>query len=420
MIVDKIIRRKRDEPLSEADYSAAKKELLSELQALTEFADVDEFTPEERIARALTDDIYFARTYLPHYFKSDTQAEFHDEIFSAMDLREKPIVLTAFRGAAKSTIVMTKILKWMLYRQRRFIVEVLDTEDKAEMYTLAILTELQSNRRILQDFGLRVSKDAARGNFLSFDPETKERHCRLMAWGLQMSMRGLRDGDMRPDAVIVEDAQDSEGAMSEGRTKKAIRTIVQDYRYALAASDWFLMVIGNVIRSNSLIDQFLKKAKSWIRLIYPAERKDASGNRVATWPGPFPLEKLDQMRNDSEVGGEAVYRAEMLCEAVEMDGLFKESWFRHHDNSIYPGFNTKAMYMQCDPSFSDTGDNKAFVIGAPYALKKEDEHYGTVCDATGKPLTEGLYYVLLDIFNRKCSIDESIEVMYKWNDRWHP
>lgn len=420
MNVSELIRRRRDQPLSEADYELAKKEILNSLSAISEFSEVDEFTKEERIARAATDDIYFLRTYLPHYAKTKEQAEFHPEIFASMDLRETPIALTAFRGGAKSTVIMAKELKWLLYNQREFIVHCLDTLDKAEMYTLALLTELQSNKRIIADFGLIVAKQAARGNFQTFDPVTFETRTRVLAFSIEMDARGLRDGNTRPDAIICEDLQGNESSQSEARTKKIIRKVVQDFRFALCAHNWFLMVAGNVIRSGSVIDQFLKKAKTWKRMIFPAERRDAGGRRVATWPEIKSIADLDRDRADTEVGGENVYRAEMLCEAVEMDGTFKESWFLHHDNSIYPGLNLKNLWMQVDPSFSDIGDNKAMVIGPTWKLKKDDPHFAQCKDANGNQLKENLYYVALDVVNRQCSIDEAIEIMYRWNDRWNP
>lgn len=421
MNLDLIIRRRRNEPLTDADYDEARKALLAELESIVEFADIDGDTPAERVAKARIDKSFFARTYFPHYYTTKEKPKHEKQIFDALGTRNVPVVLTAFRHAGKSTDAMIEEAHGALFSRSQFIVHMMDSHDKAQMYTLRILTEFQHNRRILHDFGLCVKKDAAMGNFEIFDPESRSYRSRILAMGKDQNIRGAVSGNMRPDLVICEDLEDSISALNPKRTKKLVNKIVADVRFCFdeIKNNWGFIVIGNIINSGSTIDTLVKFAKRWIKVVIPVESFDKAGRRRATWPEVFPLKKLDEMRADVEIGGDAVYRREMLCQAIELEGEFSEAWFRHHSGDV-PGIDRKAMIMQIDPSFADHGDKKAMVIGPLFKLRKEDPHYNICSDATGRKLDEGEYRVALDIFCRKCSLDKLIQKMFEWDRKYKP
>jgi hypothetical protein len=435
MNLDLVIRKRRNEPLGEQDYAEARRLMLAELESLVEFSLVDGATPAERLTRASVDKSYFARTYLPHYYASSAEPDdgltpqerykqipkHERKIFEALGIRNVPVALTAFRAAGKSTDAMVEEIHSALFGTSRFIVHVMDSHDKAQMYTLRILTELQHNKRIIHDFGLCVKLDAGMGDFEIFDAKTGQHRSRIYAMGIKMSIRGLISGNTRPDLVICEDLQNSDTAINPKLTKKLLNKLLADIRFCFdqIRGSWGFIVIGNIICSGSVIDVLMKKATRWMKVVIPVEYYDKAGRRRSIWPEVFPLAKLDEMRADVEVGGDAVYRREMLCQAIELEGEFSESWFRHHKNDL-PGLDRKAMIMQIDPSFADHGDYKAMVVGPIYKRRLDEEATAGARDAMGREIAEGEYYVATDVFVRKCSMDKFIRTIYDWNDKYSP
>lgn len=421
MSIDLIIRRKRGEPLNDEDFAEGRRLILAELESLVEFSSVEGDSTEERVERSRHDKSYFARSYFPHYYTTKDKPKHEKQIFDALGTRNVPVVLTAFRHAGKSTDAMIDEIHGALYGTSKFTVHMMDSHDKAMMYTLRILTELQNNKRILHDFGQTVRKDAAMGDFELSDPVTGKHRSRIYAMGMKMSIRGLVSGNSRPDKVVCEDLQNSDSAVNEKLTNKLLNKLLADIRFCFDAikDNWAFIVIGNIICSGSIIDKLIKYAKRWVKVSIPVEYFDKSGRRRATWPEVFPLKKLDEMRQDVEIGGDAVYRREMLCQPVELEGEFSEAWFRHHRGDL-PGLDHKNMIAQVDPSFSDTGDNKAMMIGPLYKLAGDSPYFGKAKDAQGKPLVAGEYYVALSVFNRRCSIDTLIKKMFEWDRLYKP
>jgi len=410
--------------LTERDYENAKLEQIEKIRSITRFAGTDG-DPEVRKRKAMEDDFYFARTYLKHVFESPTQAEFHKEMAEDMELREVPVLLTASRDHAKSTIAFMKMLKWIIYGQDPFIVYVMDSKDLAEAYTQRVLVELQENPRIIQDFGRLVPATAARGNFETLyreqDPLGNPIECsksRVIAWGDGMSMRGLISGGTRPSTIICEDLQDRQKAESEQQTKKTINLIKGDYLPALRAKNWRFIVIGNIICANSLIDQGLKTFKGWIKKKFPAIVYDEAGNARAVWPEQWSLERLEKRKQEI---GEHHFLVEYMCEAVEVEGVFKLKWFKFYKEDELPSdVDTSRIVVQCDPSWSDVGDNKAMFVMVRFPYSINSKAWGKWKDANGIPMPEGVYDIILQPFNRQCSLDEMIERIYGWNTKWKP
>jgi len=407
--------RRKPSRLNDRAYQAAKDELLKKLEAVAQFADTDA-KKEDRIAKGLDDAFYFARTYLPHYFsttahdRSSAQAEYHPDLVEACEIEETPVTITGPRGGAKSTIVsFLEVIRDACYQREDFIVINMKSYDRAELYTLRILTELQHNPRIIEDFGRLVSKAAGAGNFATRRTPTRERSTRIMAWGDGMSMRGLVSEYSRPTKIICEDLQDREAAENPKRTSKLLEKIKTDWLQATAAKHWKFIVLGNVICTGSIIDRLQKEEKAWKHYKFLAERRDAVGNRVATWPEQFPLERLDKIILQI---GHVSYAAEYLCEPTEVNPAVDPEKIRHWEK--LPKFKGR-VYLVLDPSVSEFGDNKALFAMVLWKRRVKDEDYMTLRDARGKLYEAGLYNLVLRCWNRQATTDEMFEELYKYD-----
>lgn len=420
--IDGPIIAERYERISPKEYELAKQQWIDRTKLIAEFGDSYDIGHEERIKRAKEDPMFFAKTYLPLYFETGEQAEWHPELIELWRKRDAIGLCTATRGGAKSTICSFMLPLWAICTDdpsEDFIVLVMDSKDKAELYTLRILTELQHNRRIIEDFGRLVSMQASRSNFATKLTPERPHQIRMAAWGDGMSMRGLVSNHSRPSRIIVEDLQDREKAESEKVTNKQIRLVKNDYIPAMRAHNYAMTILGNIICDGSMIDQFFEDEESgMIKLRFPAEVTDEFGNRRATWPALMPLEWLDRKRK--EIGEEA-YVVEYLCEAREANSEIKRTEFKHYATLPLPGYTGYHMILgQIDPSFSATGDKKAFAIGALYVHDAKSPAWLTWRDPKGERYEEGLYLLILALYNRQDSIDTLLDLVYEWNDIYSP
>ena len=109
-----------------------------------------------RIALVTKSHYWFFHYYFgPKYAKYPT-ADFHREIFN---ITENPdiqnIVLTAFRGSAKSTIVTLSYVIWSIVgvKQKKFPVILGRTQLNTQPNLIAIKKELEENELFRKDFG---------------------------------------------------------------------------------------------------------------------------------------------------------------------------------------------------------------------------------------------------------------------------
>lgn len=390
--------------MNEREWQLEKAKVLRQLEQLTIFDAVE--SKEERRARLESRFFDWCRTYLPHYFKVPQEAELHHDLVRMLQVREKPGVFAAPRGAAKSTHLIAFILWAILTQREHFIVYAMETLEKAEVQTGKVLIELQFNQRIIHDYGSLVSPEAGRGDFITTTAT------RLLALGAGMSARGISFQQYRPGLFICDDLENRKLARNPRRVEALLDVVLSDYLNSTAHHGWTFVVVGTVICQGSMLDKLLHhkafNRKLWSALIY-----DEDGTARSYWPEMIPLEKLELMR---ETLGASRFAAEQQNKPVAIDGVIKETWFRHW--SKLPAFDPHKIVMQVDPSFSIGGDNKAIGVGVKY--QHDPAKSGKWLDSTGQEFIAGSYRILIELFNRKCSMDEMIRQLYRLNDAYKP
>jgi hypothetical protein len=411
-----LIRKRNSRRINERQYLEEKSRVLAMLDTLSLFGDTSDEAREKRLKKAKKDFWAFAHEYLPHYFTTETQAEFHDELAKSVDVLELPQVFAAPRGFAKSTILSFAVILWnILFERKKFIVLIMETLPKAEMQTYRILLELLYNERIIHDFGKIVSEEAGRGDFQTLTSDTRKHPVRLTALGAGMSARGLTNKQFRPDLIICDDLENRKLARNPHRVAELEKVVLGDYLGATSANKWSFIVVGTVICRGSLLDRLLKRERYRTRK-FQALVRDAKGQERSTWEELHPTKKLQDLRLDM---GSSLFAAEKQNEPMEEDGTFRESWITSWQT--WPSdLSLRELIIQVDPSYSETGDNKAMFPGVEYSHTKESPNFGKWHDADGKLLEEGVVTMLLDCYNRKASIDEMILQLYAWNKRYSP
>ena len=168
--------------------------------------------------RGATDLGHFGRYYLPHYFTRPSPP-FHrqldtlwkrrvmkgmDPVTEAAAMLAAPgkrSAVAAPRGHAKSTVMTLKnVLHAALYGYKQYILLISDTETQAAGFLESIKYELETNPRILRDFGEQMGKKTWKTSSILL-----RSGCRIDAVGTGQKLRGRRNYQRRPDLILCDD-----------------------------------------------------------------------------------------------------------------------------------------------------------------------------------------------------------------------
>ena len=187
----------------------------------------------ETFRKAARDPAEFGSYYLSHYF-TRRSPPFHRQLSAlwrrrvmknrdpvsdcAAMLTEKGTrsAIAAPRGHAKSTVMsLQNVLHAALFGYKRYILLVSDTEAQAVSFLDAIKNELETNERILADFGEQPGKTWKTGSILLSNG------CRIDAVGSGQKLRGRRNYERRPDLILCDDIENDEGVRTAEQRKIA-------------------------------------------------------------------------------------------------------------------------------------------------------------------------------------------------------
>lgn len=134
--------------------------------------------------------------------------EFHKEMWKLFTSPIKQVAVSAPRGHAKTTGgTVCYGLATLLFRERKFMLLVSDTESQASMFLGYFKEQLQENQALIELFGLKRD-DKGQVKFIK-ETETdivvqfEDGHkFRVMAKGAEQKLRGLIWNGTRPDIII--------------------------------------------------------------------------------------------------------------------------------------------------------------------------------------------------------------------------
>lgn len=208
----------------------------------------------------------FNAYYLSHLFTHKT-ANLHKYMYRNMnELLDGDLNLLAeitFRDSAKTSITKGAVLQVICYRKKRNIVWVGFEQDKSEENILAVRNELESNAKIIRDFGQlwfpdpnetsKEAKNKRRKNFRS------ENGVNVTATSVAKTVRGLVRQYGRPDFVVADDIENEKTKASVLKTRTVIHFLGEmETSLAIGAS---ILVLGNYITSTGSVQYVIDKIK---------------------------------------------------------------------------------------------------------------------------------------------------------------
>lgn len=407
---------------------------LNELRELNESLEREQAEKEraERIKRAAVDRNFFARYYFPHKFYDNTP-EFHNEIDRMVDdifedNKHSGLILAAPRGSAKTQRLQFLLPLWLLvFKKRRFIVLISNNQTHANERIQEIKMELESNDRLIEDFGDLVGehyrpaqtwsgsdlmlcwpKYAPDGQQL-FDDKGHPLYgytARVVGVGSGVAVRGM-SRPCRPQLVSGDDLELDENVATPEQRRKLMEWWQKAILPMLDPKSGKVVVIGTILHFDSLLSNLLAQDEMYVTKIYKAIQDDGT----YLWPERLSPEFLAEQKK--KMGGSAFSQEYLNTPLDEDTQVFRPEWFRWYtypDDVYFDPTKDSWMFK------GKEGPQKLRIIQAvDPALDGQDEFCMIVIGVT--PQGE---VVVLDMFSDHIDFPTQVGMVEQWNAEWVP
>jgi hypothetical protein len=295
------------------------------------------------IIEALAADRELAHQVLFDHRHPDATPDFHKSIIEDYASAEPRIVVMAFRGGAKSSLLEEFALLEALFQRCHNILLLGNSYQMICDRLRAIKHELEHNEHIIDLFGDQVGPIWNENQIVLTNGVT------IQARGARQSLRGTRHLQWRPDLVLGDDLEDEENAATDEARDKIMSWLLASVLPAMDPKGR-IRINGTPLDPKSLLEK-LRVLPGWRSSIYPAALP-ASPNpddwEQPLWPSRFPLDTLrDQYQTFAENGKVNLFMQEMMCRAEDP----KTKLFQHRHIVINPSPPAHAPIMAfCDPA----------------------------------------------------------------------
>ena len=327
----------------------------------------------------------FASSCLTPFFDDASAfAEFHRDLWELCCSDDRFVAIEAPRGHAKSTIItIVYTLAVLLFRERRYVIIVADTESQAALFVGQIKQILCDSKEIHNLFGLKVNekgvvfeKETETDIILHFQDMTK---FRIVAKGAEQRLRGMLWDGQRPDLIVVDDLLNEELVANKDRRDKLKRWFYGSL-VPLRSRNGIIRFVGTPLNLDDPLESLMpnegakttviedlkiwskRKVGMWRSVKYKAH--DPTMTKLL-WPERNSKQMFLELKQEfSERGIPEVYSCEYLCNPVD-DSI---RYFKRPD---FLGMTeedrrkNKTFYITADLAISEKerADYTAIVVG---------------------------------------------------------
>lgn len=247
-------------------------------------------------------------------------------------------------------------LACVLFRLRKNVLIVSDTEAQAVAFLGNIKMELVENEIIKQDFAIKgLLKENETEIIVEFHDGAL---FRITARGATQKLRGMTWRGMRPDLVICDDFENDEAVSNEERRDK-FKSWLLGALMPVGGDGCLFRIVGTILHNDSMLENLLNDT-AWKTARFSAHNEDFS---EILWPEKFTEESLRaKQRMYTNQGKADVYSREFLNIPISADqAYFKPSYFL----PIEDPDEALNYYITCDLAVSTSikADYSVFAVG---------------------------------------------------------
>lgn len=308
---------------------------------------------------------------------------FHEEFWEACTSDHKYVAIAAPRGHAKSTsITLCYTLAAVLFRDRKYVILVSDTEGQSVLFLNQIRSELLDNEEMRRLFGIvGLEKDNERDIIVKMSDGHR---FRITAKGSEQRVRGMLWKGQRPDLIVGDDLENDEIVLNPERRTK-FRRWVYGALLPILSDRGVVRIVGTVLHLDSFLNRTLpddassftdvgelkvtssKPNQFWHSIKYMAHNSDYS---EILWKARWTAEKFKKLRAKYvEEGMPDVYAQEYLNNPLdESRAYFKKHEFQEMEEqlaeAVVSGRKELNYYIGVDLAISEksTADYSVFVV----------------------------------------------------------
>jgi predicted phage terminase large subunit-like protein len=258
--------------------------------------------------------------------------QFHRECWELCCSPDKFVAISAPRGHAKSTAVTLGYgLATLLFRERKFMLLVSDTESQAALFLGTFKQELQENEDLIQLFGLKKNEKGlvqfVKDSETDIIVECTDGHrFRIIAKGAEQKLRGLIWNGSRPDIIMCDDMENDELVMNKERREK-MRRWFKGALLPCRSDRGIVRIVGTILHMDSLLErmmpipndkhtvteglkQYSRRKAMWKAVKYRAHNEDFT---ELLWPEKKSAAEFKMLYEEAVVDGTTdIYSQEYL------------------------------------------------------------------------------------------------------------
>lgn len=285
---------------------------------------------------------------------------FHKRIWSLMSSTVlQRIALAVPRGHAKTTLAKLVVVWYFLFSPLKFIVYVSNTADLA-IKCCSDIMEFFLCSNFIKLFGPVYFETEKWGEgefeFIVNTPFHGQKRCILKARGANQQVRGLNIHNLRPEAAVVDDLEETEDFENEAVYKKTLKWFFGTFMKAIDRRVGKIIYIGNLTDKNCLLFKLIQ-SKYWTSMRLGAILKDGS----SLWPEMWPVQALlEDYQHYTQMGLQSVWFAEMMNLIIAGENaLIKSEEIYYRPPAMVEV--ARAGFITIDPATGTGGDDTAVV-----------------------------------------------------------
>lgn len=316
--------------------------------------------------------------FFPIYFHRRLEyqtAPFQTEMIKLLrDCRKKFVVITAFRGSAKTTIASVAYVLWSVFgvQQKKHVLVVGQTEEKARRSLANIRRQLETNALLRGDLG-PIDEEKDQWGAKAFI--IRKLNAKVAAASVGQSVRGLLHDEYRPDLVICDDLESLESVHTQ-ESRDKLSEWFQGELLPIGDRRTRFVIIGNLLHEDSLMRRLQRDIENGDRDGEFREYAFFDTDGITPlWPGkystPESVEEEKRLIKDP-----IAWAREYLLKILSRDEqLIRPEWIQRYD--ALPAEKPRFTVIGIDPAISteSSADYTAMVAVHVYGFRENMKIY---------------------------------------------
>ena len=287
--------------------------------------------------------IYYFTKY--HFFK---MPDFHKDWYKDLSFNNLTgLILVTFRESGKTSLAKIKIIHNICYAKKKFIIWTSYDQTKAEANLYDVALELQTNKKIIADFGNlffeeksieKFTKKKSIGEFITTNK------IKVKAYSTGQSPRGEVYGEYRPDFIVLDDIETLKTIESEPKTYE-VKQYIDELLSGLSGNANVLVLGNRLLEGGSIsyIEDKIKKDDKWNLYDIPVVVNDEIVWKTKYVATDLEADKINKditdelyfkvsLETKKRLLGYQAYNREMLNTPItDEEREFKKEWWKYRE-----------------------------------------------------------------------------------------